>query len=225
MQINPAEDWHSLRENYAAMLDGELEQLAESIDDLTEMARQVLRNEMKDRGLGEPGAAKQVENGPETASGQWASSIDPDPGLSESSDPHQDGDSSSRDYTWKTLLCECETTDQANQLREMLRRAGIDSWVEKPGSRWSVSSPRVVVAADQLEQAIEIARQPIPQDIVDQSQEEVPEYEPPACPKCGAEDPVLESAEPTNSWLCEACGKQWTEPILDGDQESARNSQ
>ncbi len=225
MEINPAEDWHSLTEHYRAMLDGELEQLAESFDDLTGTAKEVLRSEMRNRGLDEPGAARQAAGRTEQdAPERWASTVDPDAVAGESSDPEQDEDSASRDYTWKTLLCECETTDQANQIREMLRRAGIDSWVEKPGSRWSVSTPRVVVAADQLEQAIEIARQPIPPDIVEQSTVEVPEYESPKCPQCGAEDPVLESAEPTNSWLCEACGKQWTEPAVDAEEEPSKTS-
>jgi transposase-like protein len=67
------------------------------------------------------------------------------------------------------------------------------------------------VAADQLEEAREIAARPIPQEIVELSQMEVPEFEPPKCPQCGAEDPVLEGAEPVNAWLCEVCGKQWTE--------------
>jgi hypothetical protein len=120
------------------------------------------------------------------------------------------------DFTWKTLLCECETSEQAYQLREMLRRFGIDSWVEAPGVRLSIFTPRVVVAADQLERAIEIARQPIPQDIVDESREGMPQYELPHCPGCGTDDPVLESAEPTNSRLCERCGKQWSEPLTDG---------
>jgi hypothetical protein len=225
MEINPAEDWHSLTEHYRAMLDGELEQLAESLDDLTETAKEVLRNEMRNRGLGEPGAAWQAagrtaKDDPE----RWASAVDPDAGAGESADPEQSEESAPRDYTWKTLLCECETTGQANQIREMLRRAGIDSWVEQPGRGWSVASPRVVVAADQLDQAIEIARQPIPPDILEQSTVEVPEYVPPKCPKCGAEDPVLESAEPTNSWLCEACGKQWTEPAMDADEEPSKTS-
>ena len=38
MEINPAEDWHSLTDHYRTMLDGELEELADSIDDLTETA-------------------------------------------------------------------------------------------------------------------------------------------------------------------------------------------
>jgi ribosomal protein L37AE/L43A len=41
---------------------------------------------------------------------------------------------------------------------------------------------------------------------------EVPDFEPPVCPKCGAEDPLLESVDPLNTWLCEICGEQWTDP-------------
>jgi hypothetical protein len=223
MQINPAEDWHSLRENYAAMLDGELEQLAENIGDLTETAQQVLHNEMRDRGLGEPGA-KQPSRGSEAPVGaRWVSSVDPDARLADAD--KGDAEDGPSEFTWKTHLCECESEEQALQLRETLKRAGIDSWAEAPyPNSIELLGPRVVVAADQLEQAIEIARQPIPQDIIEQSRVEVPEYEPPKCPKCGAEDPVLENADPTNSWLCEACGSEWTEPISDGEEESSQNS-
>jgi ribosomal protein L37AE/L43A len=75
------------------------------------------------------------------------------------------------------------------------------------------------VAADQLDLAHEIVSRPIPQEILDHFAEEVPAFEAPKCPKCGAEDPVLESAEPTNSWLCEVCGKQWAEPQENADTE------
>jgi hypothetical protein len=97
----------------------------------------------------------------------------------------------------------------------MLKREGIESWFEGPSIRWGIGSPRILVAADQLDQAREIAARPIPQEIVDQFKVEVPEFEAPTCPKCGAEDPVLENADPVNSWLCEACGEQWTEPTPD----------
>lgn len=225
MQINPAEDWHRLTEHYRAMLDGELEELAESLDDLTETAREVLRTEMRNRGLAEPGAARQTVQKPAKGGHERsAGTVDPDAGASQSGDPDQDEGSAPRDYTWKTPLCECETTEQAHQIREVLRRADIDSWVEKPGTRWATFSPRVVVAADQLEQAIEIARQPIPQDVIEEFRQEIPEYESPKCPKCGIEDPVLESAEPTNSWLCEACGKQWAEPVSDVEEEPSKTN-
>jgi ribosomal protein L37AE/L43A len=223
MHDNPSQDWQGLAENYRLMLDGELEELAASFGDLTETAQQVLRNELKNRSMAEPGAKAASPAKPGAPAGlRWASTVDADAALGQSQEADQDEDGAAREYNWKTQLCECETTEQALQIREMLRRAGIDSWVEKPGTRWSVFSPRVVVAADQLEQAIEIARQPIPRDIIEQSTAEVPEYVAPKCPSCGDEDPVLESADLTNSWLCEACGKQWTEPAADADGEALK---
>jgi hypothetical protein len=221
MQINPTEEWQRLAEHYRDMLDGELEQLAESFGDLTETAQEVLRTEMLSRGLGEPGAKKPPAGRlPRASAPRFASSVDPDAGvgLADRSEGDQEEDSPA-DFTWKTLLCECNTSEEAYQLRQVLQRAGIDSWVEGANSR-SGGYPTVVVAADQLEQAIEIANQPIPQEILEESRMEVPEYIPPKCPACGAEDPVLESAEPTNSWLCEACGEQWTEPMPDADAKA-----
>jgi hypothetical protein len=219
MQTNPAEEWQQLTQHYHEKFDGELEDLACNMDDLTETAREVLRNEMKNRGLAMPGE----EAVPEVPAGSWfPSSADLDSNTGQSDNPagHETHESP-KDYTWKTLLCECDTASQARQLKLALQRAGIDSWVEGAGSRWGGSTPRVVVAADQLERAIEIANQPIPAELIDDSDEEVPEYVPPTCPKCGAEDPILESAEPTNSWLCESCGARWTEPDTAADAHSA----
>jgi len=235
MHDNPAADWQSLAEHYRSMYDEELDNLADDFGNLTETAQQVLRNELSNRGLPGPGDKPAAAATPESFAGQrWASGVDPDAagdrsgdaGQGEEDDRTEDDrteDDRPKEFTWKTLLCECETADQAYQIREMLKRAGIESWVERPGSRSSVFTPRVVVAADQLDEAIEIARRPIPQEIIDETKMEVPEYEPPRCPSCGAEDPTLESAEPTNSWLCEACGKQWTEPAIDalGEPEKA----
>jgi len=221
MQINPAEDWHSLTEHYRAMLDGELEELADSLDDLTETAKEVLRSEMRNRGLGEPGA-KPLRRGSEAPAGaRWVSSVDPDAQLEDAGKGEAvDGPN---EFTWKTPLCECDSEEQALAICQALTRAGIENWYERPGSRMGIWGSRIVVAADQLEEAHEIAAKPIAQDVIDELRQEVPEYVPPKCPKCGTEDPVLESAEPTNSWLCEACGNQWTEPILDGEEESAKS--
>jgi hypothetical protein len=214
MQINPAEEWQRLTEHYRGMLDSELEQLADNYGDLTETAQQVLRTELLSRGLDDPCAKKELPpNRGVPNARQWA-----DPADLDATD-NNDEDGPSVEFTWKTLLCECDDKEQAWQIREMLRRAGIESWVEQPGSRYSfgISSPRVVVAADQIEEARQIAAMPIPQEIVDLFRADVPEFEAPQCPNCGAEDPVLESAEPANSWLCEACGAQWTEPALDAE--------
>ena len=213
MQVNPAEEWQRLAEHYREMSDGELEELAADVVDLTETAQQVLRTELRNRGLREPRAAGEAVRGSDRrAVLRWASSVDPDTGEIKSGVSNGDEeDDSPHEFTWKTTLCECDDRAHSWQIYEVLRQAGIESWIEGPGSRWPTGEPRVSVAADQLEEAREIAARPIPQEIVELSQMEVPEFEPPKCPQCGAEDPVLESAEPVNAWLCEVCGKQWTE--------------
>jgi len=233
MQGNPAEDWQELTEVYRLKSDEELNELAQDFADLTPTAREVLRGAMKGRGLDDPLAPRTpsqarfaAPEGPreeplDEMPLRHTSTVDPD-GVDRPLDENKGGeeeDRRPREYTWKTPLCECEDRDHAWQVTEALRRAGIESWIEQPGRGWVIGGPRVVVAADQLEQARAVVAQPIPQDIVDQSKMEVPEFVPPKCPVCGAEDPVLEGAEPANSWLCEACGKQWTEPVVEADGE------
>jgi hypothetical protein len=221
MQGNPAAEWQRLTVYYREMSDVELLELAAAIVDLTETAQQVLRSEMNYRRLDLPRAAVDAPNPSDPPAIQrWGSSINPDAGTVESSDSGAlDEDNLRSDFTWKTTLCECEDRKQAWQIYEVLRQAGVESWIEQPGSRYSIdiSYPRVLVAADQLEEARQIAARPIPQEIIDLSQMDLPQFEAPKCPKCGAEDPVLESVEPANAWLCEACGAQWADPAAGVD--------
>jgi hypothetical protein len=114
------------------------------------------------------------------------------------------------DYTWKTELCACEEPLQAQALRVVLAKAGIESWIE--GGRSGQYSLRMLVAADELEAARQIASQPIPQEIIDELTTETPEFELAACPTCHTPDPILEDVEPTNQWLCENCGHRWSDP-------------
>jgi hypothetical protein len=226
MQDNPAADWQRLTEHYREISDEELQELAADFVDLTEAAQQVLRNEMRNRGMDEPQAVYEAARRPAAVAPlRWASSVDPDAGaMDEDASGANEDDDRPREFTWKTALCECDNVAQAWQIYEVLRQAGIESWIERPGSRYSldISYPRVLVAADQLEEAQAIAAQPIPQEIIDLSKMDMPEFEAPKCPKCGAEDPVLESVEPTNTWLCEACGKRWAEPAAEMDGESGK---
>ena len=223
MQADPIEEWRRLREHYSQLSDEELYELALDFADLTESAQQVLRDEMRSRGLDPPHAPDEV---PKYAAGLIDSQSAPEVNRPELADTDQPSDQEGEiphEYTWKTQLCECESTEQAWQIHQVLRQAGIDSWVEQPGSRYSfgISYPRVMVAADQLEAAIEIAAKPIPQEIVEESEVDSPEFEPPRCPKCGAGDPVLEGVDPVNSWRCEACGKEWTEVVSDPDDAAS----
>ena len=213
MQTNPTEEWQRLSSLYREMGDIELGELAAGIGDLTEIAQQVLRDELKKRGL--PETPPPIEDRAVSYlahDAQW-DSVDDTP---EQTDSDQGG--SAREYTWKTPLCECDTSKEAWQLVLALRQAGIDSWVERPQS--AAAYPRVSVAADQLDKARKLASCPIPQEIIDDLSDEAPVYQLPSCPKCGAPDPTLESVEPSNAWHCESCGNDWTDPT-DGESSDA----
>lgn len=236
MFANPADEWRALTAHYRSMVDEELLELAADYNDLTPTAQQALRDEMRLRKLGDPQA-------PAPARKFMSPPIPPPVPLPGSPDslldraalafgarppelvPDASGPptlSGPVEYTWKTLLCSCDSDEQAWQIYEMLRRARIESWIEgastyakSSGSQegsFDTGSRRVMVAADQLDQARAIAAQPVPPDIVEQSQISPPEYEPPVCPQCGATDPLLEDVEPVNAWKCEACGAEWSDP-------------
>ena len=231
MQSNPIDEWQRLTAHYRELGDDELRELAADFNDLTETAQQVLHTEMRSRGLGDPETASPAplaSNAPPAAPfavGASASIHDPavNPIIAFGRPPELVPDTPAAsqedgpvEYTWKTPLCECDTSQQASELCEALKQAGIESWIENPATRsryagLGLSYPRVLVAADQLEQARAIAARPIPPEIVEATETEVPDFQPPACPKCGASDPVLEAVDPANSWKCEQCGQQWTE--------------
>jgi hypothetical protein len=214
MRIDPSEEWRRLTQLYREMNDEELYELEDDFAGLTEQAQQVLRDEMKTRGLTRPRPASvETEISEHTEASAWDSYADA---------PKAEGKAESdlpREYTWKTLLCECNDSEEAWMVREALRQAGIESWIEGQGYRIAAeaSYPRILVAADQLEQAREVAARPIPQAIVELSKMPPEEYEPPVCPKCGAEDPLLEGVDPVNSWLCESCDHQWSDAVEDAN--------
>jgi hypothetical protein len=211
MRQDPAVEWRRLSEHYQSLNDDDLQELAADMVDLTDTAQQALREEMKRRRLSDSsppssGAPQEAEINEEPPRSDLDLYVPPAPGTDEDQDS-----SETVEYTWKTALCDCETREQARQLTEALRRAGIDSWLRSTSRRF----PQIMVAADQLEQARMIAAQPIPAEIVAEVKRETehgPEYfEMPVCPKCGAQDPLLLGVDPANQWRCEACGKEWAE--------------
>ncbi|HWG22199.1 MAG TPA: hypothetical protein VG225_16865 [Terracidiphilus sp.] len=223
MQESLDQQWRRLTAYYAGLWDEELLNVAADYKDLTEMAQQVLRDEMKRRGLGNPSAIQEPPSSAalppsSPAAVHWiaqGSLREPESALPE------DGDEQPREYTWKVPLCDCEDQEQARQMAEALRRNGIERWIEARDTGFVPgfpSPPRIVVAADQLEAAQRIAAQPIPQDIIEQSKMDVPEFAMPKCPQCGRQEPVLMATEPANAWQCQACGKEWSEPPGEANQ-------
>jgi len=233
---NPAEDWRALTDRYRAMGDEELLELARDFSDLTPIAQQILRDELRLRKLSDPLArpAEQTPNSPSSAihpsMGRIDSSFGPSaPRLVMAAAGAPGKSAGPVEYTWKTPLCNCKDQRQAWQITEVLRRTGIESWLEDPRSYMTSSamqdvvvddgSIRILVAADQLEAARVVLQAPIPADVVEASELEDEPYEPPVCPRCGLNDPTLESAEPVNCWKCENCGAEWSDPESEEDGE------
>ena len=213
MLHNPEQDWRRLTALYGEMSEQELRDLAACINDLTEMAQQVLRDELRKRGFDSHRLSAGIAK-------DSARLIAPrsHPGVDlPAAQATQLKSDLPREYTWKTLLCECDEREQAWQIFEVLRQAGIESWIQGPNLNYAFDTrcPQVLVAADQLELAREIAARPIPQEIIDLSRMVVPEFHTPACPACGTPDPVLEEVDPANIWRCETCGKTWTDATGD----------
>ncbi len=232
---NPAEDWRALTDRYRAMGDEELVELARDFNDLTPTAQQILRDELRLRKMGDPLArpaewtATSSPSAIHPSMGRVDSSFGPSAPRLVMDAADAPGDSGGAvEYTWKTLLCNCKDQRQAWQITEVLRRTGIESWLEDPRSYMTSramqevvvddGSIRILVAADQLEAARAILQAPIPADVVEASELDDEPYEPPVCPRCGLNDPILECAEPVNCWKCERCGAEWSDPEPTDDE-------
>jgi len=203
MQSNSIQEWQRLTSLYSEMGDVELRELTACIGDLTDVAHQVLREELKKRGFDTSNAASRPAESDRRQIHELS--------FVDESDDANGWSDDAQEFTWKTFLCDCENSQQARQLTEVLRRIGIESWIEGQRFVGGLNGLRVIVAADQLDLARLIAAQPIPQEIIDESNQETPEFELPRCPECGAGDPTLESVDAFNSWECESCGNKWTE--------------
>ncbi|MGA9072422.1 MAG: DUF2007 domain-containing protein, partial [Terracidiphilus sp.] len=164
MKTDPVEEWRRLSQHYREMSDEELYELESEIAGLTETAQQVLREEMRTRKLEVPRKVEPESSVAPSAARRWELVRE----ASEDEEEVQQDEGQPHEFTWKTVLCECNQAIEAWQLRAVLRQAGIDCWVDGSHSRYSndLGYPRVLVAADQLEQAREVAARPIPQEII-----------------------------------------------------------
>ncbi len=235
MQIDPVTEWQRLTEYYRRMSDEELHELARDIADLTDTAQQVLRSEMSSRGLKDPHAP-----GNASRFSGFSQSTEADSVFTSSRARSADTnavyadreDAASRGSINRLPLCECGDWKQAWQICAMLKAEAIASWIQDsradpedsllyspemgpPSDLFTPRAIRVLVAADRLAEAREVAEQPVPREIVEASEMNLPEFSSPNCPACGAEDPILEGVDPTNTWRCEQCGREWTDSVPD----------
>lgn len=218
MQIDPVAEWQRISEVYRSMYDDELINLAHDAQDLTDTARQALDMELKKRGLGDLSNARPARITPEPRRERRAALLGNQGGAPQLILDYRTPQDTEPplEYTWKTLLCECESMVQAQMLREFLRRGGVESWMDGQSTGFrhkgvEFPNPKVLVAADQLGQARAIMANPIPKSIFEELKTDMPEFQSPKCPHCGIGDPALEGVDRFNSWRCESCGYQWTD--------------
>lgn len=283
MFSSPDQEWRRLTELYAEKYDEELWELAADYKNLTEMAQQVLRDEMKKRGLGDPTQPRPVQsiNDPPDPPARAAARTAPLPALAvnpqeflrftqhyatlanadlrdladdygnltpaaqqalreemqrrgmedelapeaghdynatdeaESNPNFQAADlraqNASGQNEWWVRVADIEDRQQARQRVMMLSDAGIGV----RGQLDPFGTYVIEVAANQADEANAILAQPIPQKIIDESKIDVPDFEPPKCPRCKAHDAVLESSGEANHWRCDACGHEWDEALVE----------
>jgi hypothetical protein len=148
MQADPILEMQRLAAHYRELSDDELRDLAADFADLTENAQQALRTEIQSRGFRDP---LRTTNAPAASNAPLAA-----PATYETRAPIHEATSSTRgffsrqpelipdapdaepdgpiEYTWKTPLCDCDTLLQAREFSQALKQAGIESWIEAPGT-------------------------------------------------------------------------------------------
>ena len=217
MSADPVEEWRRLSALYSEMGDIEIQELTNQISEITPAAHDVLREEIEKRELDKrPDVPASSSLSPQQATDRRTISHFV-PASGEVGDLIEEIEEETPvEFSWKTLLCECADIPEARAIARVLMSAGIECWIERSGQFYGgAGGPKIVVAADQLDHAQQLLEQPIPQSILDEERElqNAPQYELPTCPECGAPDPILESVEPSNNWLCESCDHAWSDPV------------
>jgi hypothetical protein len=202
------EGWHRLRDAYARMPNDELLELNTQFDSLRDDAQGLLRNELTRRKLSAPPAIL-----PDIA--ELPSELDA--GVTEEE---------ARTYFPSDLLqmggvalCECDTTDEANFVGFILGEERIASTIRRNEGRFDLRLPQVLVAPDDLDKAKQVLSSANLTELRPRFEAESAitsrDFAPPACPNCSSEELLLETVEPTNTWVCEDCGTTWQDPPLE----------
>ena len=190
MQSNREQD--DLMQTYASMSDLELRELNDAEDQLTEIARSILRDEIRKRRLD-------------------LSAPPPPPPSTTDEIPDN-----AVEYTWKVDLITLRDSRQADRVMLALKQSGIESFIRSSRDSYGYApydATTVQVPADQLEAAQTVLAHLTPEKFhALASEEEPPAFEPPACPNCHAKEAMLIDTEPVNRWQCDDCGFEWNDP-------------
>lgn len=222
-KIDPEQERQRLAEFYAGQLDGELEKVATQAYDLTDLAREVLRAELKKRGL----TTDSMEESAMVA--KIAVEPQPDaPSVPRPPEGNEPGFEGKFDPRKMVVIRKFRDLPEALLAKGSLDSAGINCalldenvvrldwfWSNLMGGVKLLVDPEDAVAADA------ILKQPIPEQF---DVSGVGEYEQPHCPKCGSLDINFRESDPAayvamyviapiplrrRAWRCHACHAEW----------------
>ena len=158
MQESPDKEWRRLTEHYAGMYDAELLELARDYKNLTEMAQQVLRDEMKKRGLGEPLAPRPREASQrvsEPASPRANQQVGGPPSQQRPVDPRAEEDRVRFAVHYATLTDD-DLLDLADEMESLT--AGAQMALEQELERRGLGEVRAITEAEDEEERVALAR-------------------------------------------------------------------
>ena len=161
MQSNREQD--DLMQTYAAMSDLELRELHAAEDQLTEVARSILRDEIRKRELD-------------------LTAPPPPPPTAEVPDD-------AVEYTWKVDLITLRDSTHASRVMLALKQSGIESFIRSSRESYGYApydGTTVQVPADQFEAAQTVLAHLTPEKLrgLDPEEADPADFETPACPNC-----------------------------------------
>jgi hypothetical protein len=218
MEINPERERQRLREEYSRKIDGELEQIAADEADLTDLARNVLKEEMSRRALS-------VRPGPQLiATGKLYNTVN-DVDTSVAMAEAVNGQSDSM-CVLRKFVSFCE----ALIAKTCLDGSGIECSLAdenilgaNPFLSTALGGVRLFVKQSDFAEATKLLDEPIPDEF---AVDGIGKYVQPRCPRCFSLDitfgELTDAAKvslplglplslSSDEWLCHKCGSRWTD--------------
>jgi hypothetical protein len=185
---------------YASMSDEQLLELHDDYDDLSEIAQPILRDELHRRKLWQSAPAAQPEK-PAPA---------PDDGAPLPGDTEElllDG----------VIVGILDNDSDVGLASYILEQAKIPSIASNPKESFGIRRTELRVSPEDADRAAALLAQPVTASMREEYQAmlDAGDFVLPACPACGSTEILLESTEPTNHWLCDACGHHWQDASSD----------
>lgn len=228
-RIDPEQERQRLAEFYAGQLDGELEKIAGTAYELTDIAKEALRAEFLKRGLTPTFAELPPPPPPSAKDQQKPQPGDPPPNEPAGEELTEDlGDS---EFELRNMVTVRRFRDLPEALlaKTCLDSAGIESLLIDDNTVrldwfWSnmISGVKVKVDPEDAESANELLSQPIPDKF---EVDGVGEFEQPHCPRCQSLDVTFKELNRPISyltlwlnvpipiyrraWRCHSCNVEW----------------